>query len=173
MQLLIDQDKTIALKYIEKAKMLAQKATCERAKCGAVLVKDGDIIGEGYNSPPGNDEKERRCEIKKDEFDKKVTDKTCCVHAEQRAIIDALRNNPDKVKGSKLYFARYYPNGELRLNGGNDGKNQLYCTVCTKIMFDVGVAEFVITNVKGIASYSKDEYLSRSYDYGKYAGKQA
>jgi hypothetical protein len=171
MQLLLDKDKTLAEKYIEKAKILAKKATCKRAKCGAVLVKDGEIIGEGFNSPPGNDENERRCEIKKDEFDKKVTDKTCCVHAEQRAVMDALHNNLDKIKGSKLYFARFYPDGELRLNGGNGGKNQLYCTVCTKIMFDVGIAEFILPNVKGIAAYAKNEYLSRSYDYGKYAGK--
>lgn len=168
MKFLLNQEKLLAEDYIEQAKELARKATCKRAKCGALIVKDAEIIGEGFNSPPGNDEKERRCAMKKDEFDKKVTDKTCCVHAEQRAIMDALRNNPGKIQGSKLYFARFYPDGELRLNGGNKGKNQLYCTICAKMMFDVGIAEFVLLHVDGIVTYTKDEYLTKSYEYGKH-----
>lgn len=172
MRILNGKEKIIAEKYIEEAKILAQKATCLRAKCAAILVKDNEIIGRGFNSPPGNDEKERRCELDKKKYDPKVTDKTCCVHGEQRALMDALSHHPNKIYGSKLYFARYYSDGELRLNGGNGGKNQLYCTVCSKLMFDLGVAEFILPNVDGIASYSKDEYLDRAYNYGKYAGKK-
>ena len=167
MKILEGEEKKFAESYIKKAKILAQKATCLRAMCGAILVKNAKIIGKGFNSPPGNSEKQRRCKLDKKEFDHKVTDKTCCVHGEQRALMDALIHYPKEIKGSKLYFARYYPNGELRLNGGNGGKNQLYCTICTKMMFDLGVAEFILPNVVGIASYSKDEYLDRSYNYGK------
>ncbi|MFA6338950.1 MAG: deaminase [Candidatus Paceibacterota bacterium] len=161
-------EKIVADKYIEEAKIMAQKATCSRAKCGAVIVKDEEIIGRGFNSPPYNDEKERRCENKKNEYDIKVTDKTCCMHAEQRAIMDALRNHADKLEGSKLYFSRFYSNGKQRLTGGREGKNQLYCTVCTKMMFDVGVAEFILPHVKGIGVYLAEEYLVRSFGYGKY-----
>ena len=77
MKYIIDKkEKVIAEKYIEEAGTVAQKATCQRAKCGAVIVKDNEIIGRGFNSPPNNDDKERRCEIKKDEYDQKITDKT-------------------------------------------------------------------------------------------------
>ena len=167
MKLLLDGEKTIAEKYINEAIVIAQKATCERAKCGAVIIKDGEIIGRGFNSPPGNNESERRCMNEKSAYDPKVTDKTCCMHAEQRAVIDALKNHAEKLGGSKLYFARFYANGEQRLNGGNGGKNQLYCTVCTKIMFDVGVSEFILPHVDGIAAYNSNEYLTRSFNYGK------
>lgn len=171
MQILIGKDKEAAEMYIEQAKSIAKQSTCLRAKCGAVLVNGNEVIGQGFNSPPGNEEKERRCENNKREYDPKVTDKTCCVHAEQRAMMDALRNHANKIEGAKLYFARYYSDGELRLNGGNKGKNQLYCTVCSKMMFDLGIAEFILLHVDGIVSYPKDEYLSRSYDYGRYADK--
>ena len=154
-------------KYIEEAKKAAKNSTCNRAKCGAVIVKNHEIIGIGFNSPPGNDEKERRCEIKKDEFNQKVTDKTCCVHAEQRAIMDALRRNPEKINGSKLYFARFYPDGRQRFTGESE-KVQLYCTICTKMMFDVGIAEFILPHANGIGAYAKDEYLKRSFGYGQY-----
>jgi deoxycytidylate deaminase len=161
-------EKSVAEKFIIEAKAVAQEATCYRAKCGAVIVKDGEIIGRGYNSPPGNDGDERRCKVKKNEYDIKVTDKTCCMHAEQRAIMDALRYHADKLDGSKLYFSRFYPDGRQRFVGEREGKVQLYCTVCTKMMFDVGIAEFVLPHVNGIGVYSKDEYLIRSFGYGKF-----
>ena len=162
-----ESEKKRAEKYIEEAKTIAQKATCGRAKCGAVIVKDNEIIGTGFNSPPGSDENERRCEVRKNQYDIKVTDKTCCMHAEQRAIMDALRNHSDKIKGSKLYFSRFYPDGRQRLAGESE-KVQLCCTICTKMMFDVGIEEFVLPHVGGIGVYAKDEYVKRSFGYGKY-----
>jgi hypothetical protein len=42
-------------------------------------------------------ENQRRCSNDKDKYNKKVTDKTCCVHAEQRAIMNALIDAPDKI----------------------------------------------------------------------------
>jgi len=83
--------------------------------------------------------------------------------------MDALRRHPDKIEGAKLYFIRYYPDGKLRLNGG---ENQLYCTICSKMMFDVGISEFILPHINGIVSYPKDEYLNRAYDYGKYEGEK-
>jgi hypothetical protein len=54
------------------------------------------LIGKGFNSPPGLKESQRRYFCLKENFDRKITDKTCCIHAEQRAIIDALKYNPEK-----------------------------------------------------------------------------
>jgi len=96
----------VAEEFLNEAKKVALNSTCLRAKCGAVIVKNNEIIGKGFNSPPKNLENQRRCLINKEEYDKKVTDKTCCVHAEQRAIIDALKKNPEKLNRSKLYFIR-------------------------------------------------------------------
>lgn len=170
MKYILNENETaIALRYIEEAKREAQKATCTRAKCGAVIVKSDEIIGRGFNSPPGNNEKERRCEIKKSEYDQKMTDKTCCVHAEQRAVMDALGNNPDKLKGAKLYFARFSADGRPRLLGG---EIQLYCTICTKMMFDVGIAEFILLHQEGVCAYAADEYVDRSFSYGKYVDEK-
>lgn len=170
MEYILDENKkAVALRHIEEAKREAQKATCTRAKCGAVIVSGDEIIGRGFNSPPGNDEKERRCEIKKNEYDQKVTDKTCCMHAEQRVVMDVLRNHPDKLKGARLYFARFYADGRPRLLGG---EIQLYCTLCTKMMFDVGIAEFVLLHQKGISVYPADEYVKRGFNYGKHPDEE-
>ena len=98
-----DEEKK-ALEHIAEAARVALGSTCERSRCGSVIIKDDEVIGAGFNSPPS--EGQRRCNHKKSSYHNKVTDKTCCVHAEQRAIMDALRRNPDKIEGSRLYFIR-------------------------------------------------------------------
>lgn len=168
MKFITGEEQENSKEYINEARIEAEKATCRRAKCGAVIVSDQKIIGRGFNSPPGNDETERRCHIKKNQYDIKVTDKTCCIHAEQRAVMDALRHFPDKLNGAKLYFSRFNPDGQQRLVGG---KIQLYCTVCTKTMYDVGIAEFILPHQDGICSYSKNEYLDRSFEHGQHEGE--
>ena len=84
------EEEKIALDILLKTADLAKDATCSMSKCASILVKDNQIIGAGYNSPPGNIESQRRCNYSKDSYHKKITDKTCCIHAEQRAIFDAL-----------------------------------------------------------------------------------
>jgi len=140
---------------------IAKKATCTRSKCGSIIVSGDEIIGTGYNSPPHDDETERRCENKKDTYHKKVTDKTCCIHAEQRAIIDALKNNSDKLAGSRLYFIRLDDEG----NPSRAGKP--YCTICSKMALDVGIAEFVLWHDDGIRVYDTHEYNNLSFQYSE------
>ena len=37
--------------FMELAKKAAEQSRCPRSKVGAVLIKDGEIIAEGYNGP--------------------------------------------------------------------------------------------------------------------------
>ena len=145
--------------FIDEAAKIAKNSSCQRAKCGCIIVKDEKIIGQGFNSPPGGLESQRRCVNDKDKYHKKITDKTCCVHAEQRAIMDALRSNPEKIIDSKLYFIRL----------GDDGKKAVagkpYCTHCSKLALDSGIKEFVLWHEDGIAVYDTEEYKEISFNY--------
>jgi len=147
-------------KWIEAAVSVARQATCERSKCGSVIVSDGVIIGEGYNSPPGRLESRRRCWVEKSTYDPKVTDKTCCIHAEERAIMDALRRHPDKIVGSRLYFIRLDERDEPKRAG------EPYCTICSKMALDAGIVEFVLWHESGMIAYPTDEYDALSCRYG-------
>jgi len=146
-------------KWMRAAAEVAKRATCGRSKCGSVIVKNDEIIGEGFNSPAGNLKDQRRCAIEKDSYHRKVTDKTCCVHAEERAIMDALRRNPDKLASSVLYFIRLNEDGKPKFSG------QPYCTICSKLALDQGLAEFVLWHESGITAYPTDEYNDLSYKY--------
>jgi len=154
-----DSAKDETLYYIEEAAQVAKQATCQRSKCGSIVVKYGEVIGEGFNSPPYGLESQRRCEGEKNDYSPKVTDKTCCVHAEQRAIMDALRRNAEKILGSRLYFIRLNENGEKEFAGAP------YCTICSKMALDVGIEEFVLWHQEGIRAYGIQEYNTLSYAY--------
>src|SRR3989344_9333158 len=104
MRVLFNLEGWEALDYLSKAAEIAKSATCRRSKCGSVIVQLDEIIGSGFNSPPQDIEDQRRCSYSKDSYHKKVTDKTCCVHAEERAIIDALKKNAEEIRGARLYF---------------------------------------------------------------------
>ena len=133
---IIQSTKEIEL-FLKEALVEAKKATCTRSKVGAIIVKNGIIIGRGFNSPPGNLESQRRCDRKSELKPGFKSDKTCCVHAEQRAIMDALKNNPDILLGSDLYLARLT---------GDSSKNEFskpYCTICSKLILDVGISRTI------------------------------
>lgn len=159
MKYLEDQKKKEAEKFIESTIAAAKESSCERDKCGSIIVKNNEIIGRGHNSPPGNIESQRRCQNDKSKYHPRVTDKMCCVHAEQRALIDALKRNPDKLRGARLYFIRL----DMENNPTRAGKP--YCTICSKMTLDVGIKEFVLWREEGICVYETEEYNNLSYNY--------
>lgn len=145
--------------FLREAENIANRATCMRSKCGSVIVKDQKIIGLGFNSPPHHLDSQCRCLNEKDKYHKKITDKTCCIHAEQRAIFDALSKNPSELLGARLYFARIDDEGKIKISG------KPYCTICSKSALDVGISEFILLTDEGITIYDTEEYNDASFDY--------
>lgn len=149
-----------AEQWMNEAARVARRALCHDARCGTVIVAEGMIIGEGFNGPPSGREDQRRCYISKTAYHVRVTDKTCCVHAEQRAIMDALRRNSDNLSGSRLYFVRVDTDGESIRAAGKP-----YCTICSKMALDAGITEFVLWQKEGIVVYETGEYNRLSFAY--------
>jgi deoxycytidylate deaminase len=158
MKYLIGDEAKVAEEFMGKAVIIAKDALCLRSKCGSIIIKDNEIIGKGFNSPPYNLENQR-CLNEKSQYDNKITDKTCCVHAEQRAIMDALAKNSEKLKDSVLYFIRLDENGNKSFAG------KPYCTICSKMALDVGIKEFVLWHEEGICSYNTKEYNDLSFGF--------
>ncbi|MEK6898978.1 MAG: hypothetical protein AABW79_02690 [Nanoarchaeota archaeon] len=149
-----------AREFIEQARKVALNSSCGRSRCGSVIVSANEIIGKGFNSPPGNLHSQRRCAYDKKNYDAKVSDKSCCVHAEERAIIDALRNNPLKLNGSRLYFVRLAEKSDCVQCSGNP-----WCTICSKMALDVGIGQFTLVHKAGVCAYSTEEYNTLSFNY--------
>lgn len=159
------------IRYFEAAAEEARIATCLRAKCGSVVVsKSGVILGRGYNAPPLGDESQRRCETEFDLTKKPKYDKTCCVHAEWNAVIDALAHSREgEVEGSRLYFMRVDEQGNFTDAGDP------YCTTCSRFTMQAGVSEFALWNDNGAEVYTLPGYNQVSYEYhlvGKSLGEE-
>ena len=98
MEYLKDQQEKEAIRWMNEAAEVAKRAMCFQAKCGTVIVKNNEIIGEGYNAPPLDKEENRMCNNKSGPGKPKY-DRTCCMHAEWRAILDGLKRNSEKIEG--------------------------------------------------------------------------
>lgn len=146
--------------FFELAGKEAKRSLCLRDKCGAVVVLDGEVVGRGYNAPPGDDLEQRMCEQDFTVSTKPKTDRTCCVHAEWRAIIDAVRNRKD-ISGSTLYFTRVDGAGSLIRSG------QPYCTACSRMALDTGIKYFGLWHEDGIKLYDTKEYNKLSDSFHK------
>ncbi len=158
MKYLAGQQEKEAISWMNKAAKMAEKALCLKAKCGTVIVKDNEIIGQGYNAPPLDKEENRMCDKELGQGKEKY-DRTCCMHAEWRAITDVLRRNPEKLSGSKLYFIRIDEKDNFKISG------KPYCTVCSRMALDAGIDAFVLWHEDGICEYPTDEYNRLSYQY--------
>lgn len=125
-----------------------------------MIVADGQIIGRGYNAPPKDDSIAALCTLDLRESSKKPkSDRTCCVHAEWRAIMDALRTHPDRIIGATLYFSGVDDAGHALTSG------KPYCTVCSRLALDAGLAYFALRHESGVTLYDCRDYNERSYAF--------
>jgi dCMP deaminase len=83
------------LRYLEMARIWAQNSYCHRRQVGALVVKDGMIISDGYNGTPSGFE--NVCED-----DNNVT-KPYVLHAEANAITKLARSN-NNSEGATIYI---------------------------------------------------------------------
>ena len=126
--------------YMDKAYEQAEKSSCLRAKVGAVLVRDGKIIAQGYNNMTGgiNDCAEVGCIREKLNIPSGTRREVCrAICAEQLAISEAARNGVE-LDGSVAYITTFP------------------CHICAKLLVSSGVSEIV---------YDKDypDDLSRNF----------
>jgi len=153
-------------RFIEICIETAKKSTCLRSKCGAIIVKDDIILGSGWNSPP-NDIAPTVC--RKDSLSINFkSDKTCCIHAEQRAILSAIANQGlNGIQHSTLYFVRLNKLDTFEYSGAP------YCTICSKLFLEVAGVEGKwilghtadIHGIEGFYEYNADEYNELSFQY--------
>ena len=153
-RVLVDNEKSRAEEFFHEALKECEKSFCLSSQSGCVIANNNLIIGRGTNSPPGN-VKIEKC-LKDDLPENFRSDKTCCIHAEERAILDALSLGKKRLHGSTLYYIR-------KKFGEKVFAGKPYCTICSKLALDVGVKEFVLWHENGIVAYDACEYNELSF----------
>jgi deoxycytidylate deaminase len=140
----------------------AEQSTCHRSQCGSIIVDNPNIdyfkiLGVGYNSMPCNTEGSCFKDTLASTF---KSDKTCCIHAEQRAILDALKRYPKlEYMNASLFFIRLDENKQPKPSG------KPYCSICSKMALDVGIAKFHLWHPEGWTAYDTKEYNDLTFQY--------
>jgi deoxycytidylate deaminase len=169
-------EKAIHWLRLSQKKALNSKCLRHNGRCGAMITRNGESVGWGWNSPPQNRDIKacRKDAIRQElkETGKKFkSDLSCCVHAEMRAMTMAIvRSNRidfhNCLEGCRLYFIRIDDEGDCIPSG------HPWCTQCSKFALDIGISEWVLWHGesvwdkgKGVYLYDANEYNEISYQY--------
>lgn len=105
--------------YIGYARLISMLGTCDRANVGAVILKEGMVLGKGFNTSATGLPNCR-------DVGHLMIEGHCCrtIHAEHNAILDALSNKREIV-GATMYVT-HEP-----------------CVHCRKLIVQMGVGEVI------------------------------
>lgn len=136
--------------FLSIAETVSSRAKCLSRSVGAVVVKDRQILGTGYNGPPSGFP---QCEICRREGEESGKNYEACpaVHAELNCLLFAARNG-QSVNGATIYCT-CYP-----------------CNNCLKSMINAGIKEVVLPGwkVEGVNRWLVGEDHFYSEDPKKY-----
>lgn len=144
-----------AEKDVQVAVEEAKKSTCKKSQRGAVIVKNGEVYGVGYNKV--TDETYCNPCIRENIRDNSRAELCSAVHAEQVAILDALKKGRN-LEGSRLYHIKV-KDGEVRPS------EDVSCTVCSRLVLESGIGEFVLLHKSGFVLYDSEEFNRKSFEY--------
>jgi dCMP deaminase len=158
--------------YLNIAKEIAQRSTCFRAKYGAIIVKDDQIVSAGYVGAPRNtkDCLERGYCLRDQLKIPHGTQLEVCrsVHAEQNAIINAARAGVSLLGGT-IYL--YSENGKT-----GEKVDSMPCYICKKMIINSGISKFIGSSKDGgykvfhvedwVAEWKIGDILDDKYQYG-------
>ncbi len=108
--------------FLEIAKVVAKRSTCDRAHVGAVIAKNKVILSTGYNGAP-------RGLVHCDDVGHEIVGGHCIrtIHAEANAIAQAAKNGT-QIEGASIY---------LTISP---------CYDCFKMMVNAGIKEVIYGN---------------------------
>lgn len=142
-------------RYMGLAAKVALNSSCKKSQRGAVIIKDGVKVGEGYNKPTIP----TRCCLRVHIHDNSKTELCSAVHAEQLAIITTPSH---LMHGATMYHAKV--KGGVEVPAGPPS-----CTQCSKLVLESGIAEFVLWQKfpegPRYVIYNIEEFNRLSFDY--------
>ena len=131
--------------YLNMALIVATRSTCLKKKYGAIIVKDGYAISQGYNGAPVGEPHCVSCT--KCGHGKDVETYLSCksVHAEQNALLASSRQ---EMLGADLYLACY------DMTSGEPIECEAWpCEICLRLIKNAGIQRVI--NKTGVI-YERD-----------------
>lgn len=135
--------------YLNIAREVASRSTCFRARHGAIILRDDQIVSTGYvGAPRKTKDCFERGSCLRDELNIPSGQRyEMCrsIHAEQNAIINAARAGVNLLGGT-LYLHSEKKNGET---GEYDVIDAYPCFICKKMIVNSGIEKVVVDSKSG------------------------
>ncbi len=144
--------------YMNIAREVASRSTCFRARHGAIIVKEDQIICTGYVGAP---RKTKDCLERKNCLRDELNipsgqryEMCRSVHAEQNAIINAARSGVSLLGGTIFLYSE-----KLDSNGNSTIIEALPCFICKKMIINAGLEKLVSNTPDGLKIYEISEWV--------------
>lgn len=140
--------------YLNIAREVAKRATCLKARIGAIIVRDDQIISTGYNGAPRGTKSDQehgfsiREVLKVPSGQRYELDRN--VHAEQNAIINSAR------AGVSLYGGDMFIYGE---NTQGEVLDAYPCFFCKKMILNCGLKRVVCNTKAGVEVFFIEDWM--------------
>ena len=158
--------------YLDIAKTVAQRCTCFRARSGAIIVRDDQIISTGYiGAPRGTKDCLERgsCLREKLNIPHGQRYELCrSVHAEQNAIINAARAGVSLLNGDLYLYGERPQTGELM--------DIVPCYFCKRMIINAGINQVFAQMHDGstkrflvgewVKDWQENDIVDDKYKYG-------
>ena len=130
--------------YLDIAETVLERSTCRRICCGAIIVRNDEIVSTGYNGAPrgrANCIDLGYCVRERKNVPRGQRYELCrSVHAEANAIISAARS--ECIGGTIYLVCRDAVTGELL-------ERQEPCSVCRRMIINAGLSKMVVRDSDG------------------------
>ena len=130
--------------YLDIAETVLERSTCRRSCCGAIIVRNDEIVSTGYNGAPrgrANCIDLGYCVRERKNVPRGQRYELCrSVHAEANAIISAARS--ECIGGTIYLVCRDAVTGELL-------ERQEPCSVCRRMIINAGLSKMVVRDSDG------------------------
>ncbi|PWJ43403.1 deoxycytidylate deaminase [Sediminitomix flava] len=123
----MNRDQQFSVAYMKCAISIAELSRCERAKVGAIIVKDGNIISMGYNGTPKGFDNSCELEVEDEHGQLVLQTKSEVLHAEANAITKAAKSTYS-TDGADLFCTHSC------------------CFQCSKLIVQAGIKRFFYSN---------------------------
>lgn len=144
---------------IDAAISQAKRSVCQNSQRGATAFNQEGILGVGKNGPPVVPQ--RRGELPRTiSCIPPICWKDCrdyAVHAEERALLDALLNKKELV-GASIFHIKVK-------NGLVVPSDNLSCLRCSAKVLELGLKEFILFQTQGYLAYEAYEFHCATIDF--------
>ncbi len=163
MRYLSEEEEAAIKVYRDRAEELLKNSDCLESNYGAVIFKDGKILGEGYNYVPKiNGYTCKECPRRNQDLHNGIGLELCySVHAEEAAINNMILEKNMKVndsEGASMIVVRAKDGEVFKFD-----ELEPYCTRCAeKIYTQTKIKEIIYEEKKGLIAFGNEELFDVS-----------